>query len=311
MILCCGEALIDFIPGSTAEGEDAYVPSPGGSVYNVAIGLGRLGLTTGLLGGVAADFFGDMLMERMRASGVAERYTARLRRPSTLAFVTLGRDEPEYAFYDEGAADRMWTLRDAPPLGEDVSTLHFGSISLLREPAAGAYADLMRREKGRRVLTLDPNLRPSLVEDEPAYRARLAELIRLADIVKISAADLVWWAPDRSIEEVAKGWLMDGTRLVVVTRGAQGASAFWPGGMHDEPSEPVAEIADAVGAGDAFTSGLLGGLHRADGLGRDALAKIDPATIASAMRLAVRVAAITVSRHGANPPTKAELGLTD
>ena len=310
MILCCGEALIDFIPGRTAEGRGAYVPSPGGSVYNVAIGLGRLGLSTGLLGGIAADFFGDMLMERMRASGVDGRYTSRLPRPSTLAFVTLGRDEPEYAFYDEGAADRMWTLKESPPLGEDVSTLHFGSISLLREPAAGAYADLMRREKGQRILTLDPNLRPGLVEDEPAYRARLAELICLADVVKISAADLAWWAPDRSIEDVAEGWLAGGTCLVVVTKGAQGASAFWAGGMHDEPSEPVAEIADAVGAGDAFTSGLLGGLQRAGGLGRDALADVDPGTIVSAMRLAVRVAAVTVSRKGANPPTKAELGLT-
>lgn len=309
MILCCGEALIDFIPGRTADGEGAYVPSPGGSVYNVAVGLGRLGVETGFLGGVAADFFGDMLVERLAESGVSERYIARLARPSTLAFVTLGQDEPEYAFYDEGAADRMWTLRDAPAIDEAVHALHFGSISLLREPAASAYADLMRAEKGRRVISLDPNLRPGLVKDEAAYRALLGELIGLADIVKISAADLEWWAPGQAIEAVAQGWLEEGARLVVVTRGARGASAYWPGGSHEEASRPVAQIADAVGAGDAFMSGLLGGLQREGALGLAALAEPSAEAIQAAMALAVRVAAVTVSRKGANPPTAAELGL--
>ncbi len=309
MILCCGEALIDFIPALTADGKGAYVPSPGGSVYNVAIGLGRLGAPTGFLGGIAADFFGDMLIERLKASHVDTTMTARLQKPSTLAFVTLGQDEPEYAFYDADAADRMWTLDDAPDLPEAATALHFGSISLLREPAATAYADLMRRERGRRVLSLDPNLRPGLVKDEAAYRALLDELIGLADIVKISAADLEWWAPDTPIENVARAWLAGGAKLVVVTRGAKGASAYWRNESHDEGSEPVETIADAVGAGDAFTSGLLGGLERQNRLSHAGLDRLSGEEVAQAMRLAVRTAGITVSRKGANPPTAAELDL--
>ncbi len=309
MILCCGEALIDFIPARTPDGEGAYVPSPGGSVYNVAIGLGRLGASTGFLGGVAADFFGDMLIDRLTTSHVDTGMTARLQKPSTLAFVTLGQDEPEYAFYDADAADRMWTLADAPDLPDAVTALHFGSISLLREPAATAYADLMRRERGRRVLSLDPNLRPGLVKDEAAYRALLDELIGLSDIVKISAADLEWWAPDMPIRTVARSWLASGAKLVVVTQGAKGASAYWGDESHDEGSEPVETIADAVGAGDAFTSGLLGGLERQGQLSHAGLEGLSRETITQAMRLAVRTAGVTVSRKGANPPTAAELGL--
>ena len=308
MIVCCGEGLIDFIPGETTTGEAAYVPAPGGSICNVAVGLGRLGVPTGFLGGVAADFFGEMLMERLRTSGVSDRYTARLPRPSTVAFVSLGGDEPEYVFYDEGAADRMWTLEDAPSLRDDVTALHFGSISLLREPAASAYADLMRREKGRRVLTLDPNLRPSLVKDEARYRSLLAELIGLADIVKISAADLAWWAPGEPFETIAGGWLDGGTRLVVVTRGAEGATAYWSGGTYHAPSVAVDRVQDAVGAGDSFMAGLLAGLSADGGLSERTLSALDESAIRQAVDLAVRVAAITVTRKGADLPTAEDLG---
>ena len=134
MILCCGEALIDFLPRKTAEGAMAYQPVCGGSVYNTAIALGRLGVPVGLFTGVSTDFFGDMLQEGLKASKVSLGYTKVWDRPSTLAFVKLTKGHARYSFFDDNSAGRMLTARDLPKLGKNVQALHFGAISLIPEP---------------------------------------------------------------------------------------------------------------------------------------------------------------------------------
>lgn len=306
MILVCGEALIDFVPGPTGT-EFGYLARPGGSSFNVAIGLGRLGAPVGFLGRLSTDRFGRMLRSRLETDGVDCRLVTSGDEPTTLAVVHLEAGEPAYSFYGEGTADRLFG-QDGPlsALPDEVAALHFGSISLVREPGASAFEAIMRREYGHRVLTLDPNVRPSLTGERSGYLSRLEGWVSLADVVKVSRADLAWLYPDSTPDVVAAAWMALGPNLVVVTRGRDGCLGFTPRDRVEIPGIPVA-VSDTVGAGDAFTSGLLAWLESAGLLERARIREIEVDTLAEALEFANRAAAITCTRTGAQPPTRAEL----
>ena len=205
------------------------------------------------------------------------------------------------------AADVLLAPADLPStFPADVVALHLGSISLLREPAASTYEALMEREHGRRVLCLDPNIRPGLIVDRDAYLRRLDHWVSLVDVVKVSRADVDWLHPGVPLEDVAAHWLAMGPGLVVITLGSEGARGFGAGAPVEVPGMVVA-VADTVGAGDAFTAGLLARLHDDGLLDREALRHLPPAAILSALQQANRVAGSTCTRSGAEPPTSAQL----
>jgi fructokinase len=309
MIVSCGEALIDFMP-IEHEGAPAYRPFPGGSPFNVAVGLGRLGAPAGFLSRISTDFFGDLLLRTLSENGVDTRYVKRAADPSMLAFVSHKPEgEPQYAFFANGAADRCITEHDLPAaLGDDVACLHLGlgAISTLAEPAATTFEALLKRESKRRVLALDPNVRPNLIKDREAARARLESWVSLCDIVKVSRADFDWLYPDRGIEDSAAAWRDLGPKLVVMTLGGDGAMALLDGTRVAVPGRSIG-VVDTVGAGDSFHSALLAGLNERGLLTRDRLAQLDVAVLEILLDQAVAAAAITCSRAGANPPTKREL----
>ncbi|MAM62679.1 carbohydrate kinase [Maritimibacter sp. UBA3975] len=300
MILCCGEALIDMLPRESAAGEPAFAPYPGGAVFNTAIALGRLGVETGLFTGLSTDLFGQMLAASLAASNVDATRAARSDRPTTLAFVTLAGGQASYAFYDENTAGRMLSDADLPGMPEEAEALFFGGISLVVEPCGAAYEALALREAGRRVVMIDPNIRPGFITDEVRYRDRIGRMLAAADIVKISDEDLDWLG--LGIEEILAG----GTALVCLTEGAKGVTAHWSGGSCRAGAQRVA-VVDTVGAGDTFNAGLLAGLARDGLLNRAALDALDAETIAPALALGNAAAAVTVSRAGANPPWEHEL----
>lgn len=312
MIVCCGEALIDFVPQAEGEVRAAYVPALGGSSYNTAIALGRLGADVGFLGGISEDFFGQQLVAGLAQSQVSTRYVARAHRPTTLAFVSLGQDEPQYAFFDENAAERMWTRSDMPVLDDAVTALHFGSISLVREPAGGEFEALMLAQKGRRLLSLDPNVRPDLVADEPVYRARLGAMIGAADIIRASCADIAWIAPDMAAHDFAQQCLAGGASLFILTLGGDGAVAFrgnskgGPAPVITTAPVPVT-VADTVGAGDAFMGGLLARLQECDLVSVSSIIAAEDQLVAGALEQAARVAAVACTRVGADPPWRHQL----
>jgi fructokinase len=308
MILLCGEALIDLVP-VVADGELAYAPRTGGSPYNVALGLGRLGFLVGFFGRVSSDPFGQSLRSRLVAEGVDCRLLRQGDEPTALAIVHLPpSQEPVFVFYGDGSADCTLTGDDLPSPEELGATtaLHFGSISLVREPGATAYEQLMRRESGRRVISLDPNVRPGLIGDRAAYRRRLEGWVAMADIVKVSQADLAWLYPDRAPVDAARDLLAAGPSLVVVTRGAAGAVGITALATVDVPGTPVV-VRDTVGAGDAFTAGLLGFLALRGVLDRAALRSLGEEDLRPCLVLANRAASITCTRSGAQPPTRAEV----
>jgi fructokinase len=311
VVVVSGEALIDFTSArfGTAEGYRAH---PGGSPYNVAVGLGRLDAPVAFFGKISRDFFGERLRENLRDNSVDLRYLREGREPSTLAFVHAAEGkEPQYTFYGEGTADRRLLPEDVPPaFPQDVLALHFGSISLVLEPAATTLEGLMRREHGTRLVSLDPNVRPGLIADREAYRARLDGWVQVADVVKVSRADLSWVYPGDPVERVAERWRRMGPALIVITLGREGAAGWGGAGTLQVPGVSV-RVVDTVGAGDAFTSGLLAWLHHHRRLTRDAVERLSPDELTHALGYANRVAALTCTRPGADPPRRADVDRVD
>ncbi|WP_173931090.1 carbohydrate kinase [Chelativorans sp. Marseille-P2723] len=305
MILCCGEALIDMLPGKTASGDTAFVPHPGGSVFNSAVALGRLGVPVSLFSGISNDPFGLMLQKTLSRSNVDLSHVVISSRPTTLAFVTLEKGQTSYLFYDEGSPGRMLTEADAPQIGTDVEAMLFGGISLAAEPCGSTYETLMAREHSSRIIMLDPNIRPALVRDVEAHRCRIGRMSAMSDIVKVSQEDLDWLT-DATPADAAQQMLDAGSLLVVVTYGAEGATAWWRGGSVRVEARRV-KVIDTVGAGDAFNAGLLAALRQAGLLSKERLVGLRKSEAAAALSFAARVAAATVSRAGANPPWREEL----
>lgn len=306
MIICCGEALIDFLPRTGADGAAVFQPFPGGSVFNVAIALARLGVRTGFLSGMSRDFFGDSLTDALHRSNVDTGLCMFSDRPTTLAFVSLTDGHARYAFFDEGSAGRMLLAEDLPALPADVTALHFGSISLVAEPCGSTYETLMRNESPLRVTSLDPNIRPSLIKSREGYLARLDRLVEMADVVKLSDDDLAWLAPEASFEDFAAGWLEKGAKVVILTRGADGATAVTRTIAVSVPAVRVT-VADTIGAGDTFSAAFLARLEGDGLLTKQALADLTEPQLRDLLAFASRAAAITSSRPGADPPWRKEM----
>ncbi len=306
MILCAGEALIDMLPRQSTRGESAFAPFAGGSVFNTAIALGRLGAPTGFFTGLSTDLFGEMLSDALAASGVDASFAARSDRPTTLAFVTLNNGQASYAFFDENSAGRMLTPAELPVLDDRIKALFFGGISLAVEPCALAYEALLARETDQRVIMIDPNIRQGFIHDEESYRARIGRMMMAADIIKVSDEDLTWLVGHDDLAGAARQLLNNGAKIVCVTEGADGVTGHMVGGGVKVIAEQV-DVVDTVGAGDTFNAGVLASLHEAGALAKDRIGKIDNGTLRDALTLGARAAAVTVSRAGANPPTRAEL----
>ena len=308
MILCCGEALIDMIPEPTVSGGNGFVPHAGGAVFNTAIALGRLGTKAGLLSGISSDTFGDVLMAGLTASQVETSAVLRSDRPSTLAFVHLKDGHATYSFFDENTAGRMIAPQDLVSLKPAVSALFFGGISLAVEPCADTYAALLEREGAGRAVMMDPNIRPGFIGDEALYRARLDRMFAKADIVKVSDEDLKWVVPQETdLAACAAQLLGQGPALVIVTRGGDGADGYLASGEKISVSAERAEVVDTVGAGDTFNAGVLAALSARGVLTKSKVRALSAEDVSAALAHGAKVAAVTVSRAGANPPWASEL----
>ncbi|WP_448071289.1 carbohydrate kinase family protein [Georgenia yuyongxinii] len=298
--LVIGEALIDIVE---RPGEEP-VEHPGGSPANVAVGLARLGRDVELVSWFGADAHGSVLRSHLELENV--RLSA--------ASARAGHTSTARARLDEaGAATYVFDLEWDPPAPEPAGqplVVHTGSIAAVLEPGAATVAGTIARYRDTATISLDPNVRPALMGEPAATRRRVEALVVQADVVKVSDEDLAWLVAGADPLMVARQWVRSGPAIVVVTQGAGGAWAVTAGGLELDVAAHPAEVVDSVGAGDSFTAGLLDGLWTAGLLGADhraGLAQIDAATLQRVLDQAARIAAITVSREGANPPTRAEL----
>lgn len=305
MILCCGEALIDMIPLKQSAG---FAPHPGGAIFNTAIALGRLGVASGMFTGLSSDVFGQQLLGALNESHVETSLVVQSDRPCTLAFAHLKDGHATYSFYDENTAGRMLSEDDIPALPESIHALYFGGISLVAEPCGETYAALANAEAERRVIMCDPNIRPSFIKDEPRYRARLEQVLSNCDVVKISDEDLDWIYPNIGSQDDKIAALRAlGPAVVIMTRGSEGAVAWRADGSTTQVPSKRVEVVDTVGAGDTFNAGVLASLSEQGLLEKQTLRAISDDQLACALEMGAAVAAVTVSRAGANPPWRAEL----
>jgi fructokinase len=302
MILSCGEALIDMLPRTSTAGEACFAPYAGGAVMNTAIALARLGSPSGFVTGLSTDLMGDVLRDTLAASKVNLDHAVVSDRPTTLAFVKLTNGSASYAFYDENTAGRMMTMADMPTLPDTVSAWFSGGIWLAVEPCGTTLEAMFLREAAKRVTMLDPNVRPGFVTDRAAYTARIDRMIAAADIVKLSDEDAIWLYGVADPQAI----LAKGPKVVLITEGAAGASAYTARGKVSVGA-PKITVADTVGAGDTFNAGVLAALDRAGLLSKPAIAALTDAQLTDALSLGTRAAAITCSRPGANPPWAHEL----
>ncbi|OOV92999.1 carbohydrate kinase family protein [Pseudomonas sp. MF4836] len=311
MYLVCGEALFDFFSKDDASGLTSkvnYQAIAGGSPFNVAVGLRRLGVDVGLLAGLSSDFLGRRLHQVLQEEGVRTDFLVQFEAPTTLAMVAVGADgSPQYSFRGEGCADRQLQPSHLPLLGNDVRGLHIGSFSLVVQPIGDTLQALVQRESGQRLISLDPNVRLNPQPDIGLWRQRIGSLVPHADLIKVSDEDLNLLYPDRDPAEVIQGWLQQRCQLAFLTRGGQGATVFSRAhGSWSVPARPVT-IADTVGAGDTFQAALIAWLTEQQLDSPAGLAQLSKAQVDALLDFAVGAAALTCTRTGPDLPYRQQL----
>jgi fructokinase len=302
-----GEALVDLVPDGSAA---RYRESAGGSPFNVAVGLARLGNRTSLMARFADDCFGRLLRGAAGREGIDLSAAPRAAERATVATASLDDvGEVTYTFEMDGTADWQWTAAELCAVSPATQVLHFGSIAAWTPPGAERIAGLARElgATGTVLISYDPNIRPAVI----GPRERAVELvernIRISHVVKASREDVHWLYPDLQIDQVAARWRGLGPALVLVTEGADGASGYRSAGPPiRRPGRPV-DVIDTIGAGDAFTAGLLTGLARRRLYRSGRIRGISEGTLADILDEAILVAAITCERAGADPPRLDEL----
>jgi len=307
MLLSHGEALIDFLPVAAVDGGSAVRPFVGGSCYNVAVGLARLGAPTGFVGGISTDLFGRMIERHAAEAGVDLRFATRSAHQTKLAFVSMTDGQPHYVFYDENTASRNWGYRPGTIPFAEVDALHLGSAALLDEPTARPARALVADARGVTTISFDPNCRPGRVTDKPRYVAGTDALVAASDIVRMSDADFDYLYGGSDFEAKARALLAADAKLVVITCSDRGALAWHARAGTFEIAAPKTTVVDTVGAGDSFQEALLFALRTLGRIKASALADAAADELRRALTFAATCAAITCSRAGADPPRRAEV----
>ncbi len=299
-----GEALIDF----KATGPLAFQGYPGGSPFNVSIAIARLAQPVTFLSQISRDLLGEPLMRYLADNAVDTRYVLPTDAPTTVAFVEERDGQAHFQFFNNGSADTLYDPQPRPALPESVRFMHFGSISLLKNPTSSSIVEIVRAHCERALVHFDPNCRPHITPDAAAYRRDLHERwAPLAHVLKISDQDLAWLEPGRAHADVAAAWLKIGPQAVIVTAGEKGATVFRHGAAPVQVTPPHISVVDTVGAGDTFSGALLARLSELSIETPAALAALNDDAWRGLLSFAAEAAAINCTRAGANPPRRTEL----
>jgi len=307
MIVVCGEALMDvFDAGATTTGQalDARI---GGSPYNVALGLARLGQPVAFCGAVANGFLGERLMRSLADEGIDRSLVQRVDAPTSICVIGLdARGVPAYDFYGERGADRQLTAAVLQCVPSDARAFHLGSYAMVVDPVGTTQRALVEREHRRALVSYDPNVRTTVEPSLQRWRDTLAWMLPRTHLLKVSEEDIDLLFPGQSLASLAQAWIHQGPRLVVITRGSAGSLAL-TASASVQAAPVIVDVIDTVGAGDTFQAALLTWLAEQDCLSIDGLTRLDEAALRDLLGFATRAAAITCSRRGADLPRRGEL----
>lgn len=300
-VLVVGESLVDIVRAA----DGSLTEYPGGSAANVAVALARLGRPVRFATSFAEDPHGRLVAEHLAQAGVELASDPSAVARTSTAMATIGTDgAAEYEF------DLDWRLNPVAEGGPDPLVVHTCSLGAVLEPGSGDVLALARQLRDRATVTYDVNARPAITGTGPDLLDRVEAMVGASDLVKASDEDLVALYPQLDLEEAARRLLSMGPGVVVVTRGDAGASWFGHEAHVEVVPVPV-EVADTIGAGDTFGAAMIDALWERGRLGaerRDDLAGLGGDEVTEVLSHAARAAAITVSRPGADPPYRAELG---
>ena len=309
MFLVCGEALFDIFVDGSARKSETRIPFDGvagGSPFNVAIGLTRMGQNTGLLTGVSKDFLGQRLMAILEHEKVNTDFIVSKQAPTTLSFIQKdNKGVPNYAFYGAGGADRSVETEDLPK-NYSIDGIHVGSYSIVTPPTSDTLFELILKHSGQCLVSLDPNVRLGVEPDIEQWIDRVDMIARHANLLKISDEDFAHLYPDKPVEEKIKEWLSFGIGLVAFTKGGDGAD-LWSQQANVTVQAPKITVADTVGAGDTFQTALIEQLLGLKQQTDNWEALLDSKKLQSIGKFAATAAAITCSRQGADLPNRAEV----
>ena len=298
VVVVAGEALVDL----ALQRDGALAALVGGGPFNAARAVARLGQSTVFIGRVSNDRLGRQIAEALAADRVVLDQRLRTERPTSLAMAELDADgAASYRFYVGGtSAEQLEPSLALEVLPQSVAGLYVGGLGLVLKPLADAVEALADRLAGTALVMVDPNVRPAMIVDMPAYAARLQRIVHRADVVKVSEDDLLVLSPGVPAQEAARALLAQGPRLVLLTLGAEGAIAFGAFGARSVTA-PKVEVVDTIGAGDTFSGAWLARWLQLERPLDDAEA------VSEATTFACRAAALSCTRRGASPPTLAQL----
>ena len=307
MFLSCGEALFDFFPSAETDSGFMFDARIGGSPFNVAVGLSRLGRGAALFTGLSSDPLGRRLERTLVDEGVDTTWLVRKQNQTTLALVGLDANGvPQYTFYGHDAADSSLVETELPELPRSVAAIHFGSYSLVVEPTGSSLLQLAQRDHKVRLISFDPNPRLNIEPDLGRWRRRVEEFSKMADLIKVSDEDLEMLFPGDDIESAMSRWNSRGVQLIVVTRGDNGAVVSLRGEIF-EASGSTVEVVDTVGAGDSFQAALLCGLDEFGKATKPGIAEVSLEECRRIVDFAAAAAAMTCTRRGADLPRRLDL----
>lgn len=294
-VVVIGESLIDIVTGQSGERSI----HPGGSPLNVAVGLARLEVPTELATRIGDDPYGELITSHLADAGVTLQVGSRGAARTSTAHASIEADGS--ATYD---FDIVWDLQELhvePPL-----VVHTGSLATMLEPGAPKIDDALRRLAEETLITFDPNIRPSLAPPREITQVRVEHFASLAHIVKMSEDDAAWLYPGTEPGAIAEKYASLGVQLFVLTRAERGCMVASHNTLRHLPAEPV-NVVDTIGAGDAFMSGLIYEAIRSGAANQLTTKAVEEDLIDACAQTALRSAAITVSRVGANPPNRHDL----
>ena len=291
-----GEVLIDLI-----QDESKYVAVVGGGPANTAKALAKLGVKTYFIDGISNDEYGQMAKAELLSANVLLDYAHYSNKPTCTAKVTLSSSgSASYEFVIEGTAtfdfSDQWLL---DPQSLKPSILHIGTLATVIEPGASVLFKWAQSVANVAPIVFDPNIRPAVLGDRVEYVKKVEKWVAISSAVKVSDEDLNWLYPGNVIGKIVKNWLEVGVQLVVVTLGDKGITAYRENEQISVDAVKVV-VADTVGAGDTVGAVLV------EAILNNGLDKLTREVLKTMLNRAVKAAAITVSRTGANPPRKEE-----
>ena len=305
MILCSGENLIDFVPVS--KNTEIFKACVGGSPLNTAIGLGAMNAPVYFFSRISNDFFGRKIVSFLKKNNVKTKLIQKTSDKTTLGFVS-NRNKPEFSFYANQTADRNLSQYDFKKnILKKIILAHFSSISLVLKPGSETYFKIIKNLKKTSLISIDPNIRSSLIGNKNNYLKRFKQFLKLADIIKLSDEDFNYLSNNNNPDKVIPNWIQkNNISFVILTLGEKG-SILYTKKLRIFIKSYKVKVADTVGAGDIFQAAVINYLYKSKNLSNDKLLNLRKSDWEKCLKFASKAASINCTKEGCYPPTEREI----